>query len=159
LFIAYLNSTDTQVIVGRSTNGGQSFTQVATLGSGGVDQPTIVVGPGQNGVGRSVWVVWDQGGLVVSGASVTGLGSMGGFSSPVSVPSGDGSFGDIAVGPQGQVMVVYQQIGTNESPSQVYTNVDPDGLGPQSFGGRSTVLTTNVGDFDHIPAQSSRSID
>ena len=36
-------------------------------------------GPGQNGVGGSVWVFWDMNGQVLSGASVTGLGTMGMF--------------------------------------------------------------------------------
>jgi hypothetical protein len=160
LYFCYLNDVDTQVIIARSTNGGQSFTQVATLGANTADQPTIAVGPGQNGIGGSVWVLWDMNGQVLSGASVTGLGTMGFFSLPATVPGGGtGVFGDLAVGPQGQVMVVYQQGGTANNPSQVYMNLDPDGLGAQPLGAQKTLFTTNVGDFYNIPAQDVRTID
>jgi hypothetical protein len=163
LFMVYLNNTASQAILARSTNGGQSFTQIATLGSSSVDQPTVVVGPGAGGVGGSVWVLYNQpvgttDALRLAGATVSGLGNTGSFT-VATVPSGNGSYGDVAVGPTGQVMIVYQQTGTNQGPSQVYVNVDPDGLGGSGLGGRVTLLTTNVGDFDFIPAQSTRSID
>jgi hypothetical protein len=166
LFLVYLNSTVTQVIVARSTNGGQSFTQIATLGATDVDQPTVAVGPGQNGVGGSVWVLFNQpinngntDVLKLAGASVTGLGSTVSFGTPATVPSGSGSYGDVAVGPSGQVMIVYQQTGTGNAPAQVYMNVDADGLGSGALSARTTLFTTNVGDFDYIPAQSTRSVD
>jgi hypothetical protein len=165
LFLVYLISGASQAIVARSTNGGQSFTQIATLGSSNVDQPTVAVGPGAGGVGGSVWVLYNQpinngttDQLRLAGATVSGLGNTGSFTA-ATVPSGNGSYGDVAVGPSGQVMIVYQQTGTNQGPSQVYMNVDPDGLGGAGLGGRVTLLTTNVGDFDFIPAQSRRSID
>ena len=41
--------------------------------------------------------------LRLSGASVTGLGNTAAFTT-ATVPSGDGSFGDVAVGPNGQVI-------------------------------------------------------
>src|SRR5262249_7400187 len=38
-------------------------------------------------------------------------------------------------------------------------NLDSDGLGSGGFGLAITVTATNVGDFDHIPAQPNRSVD
>ena len=165
LYATYMNADATQIIVLRSINGGQTFSLMETLGSTSIDQSSIAVGPGQNGVGNTVWVTWNQDinattdSIQVAGAQVTGLGTATAFSTQVAVPGGNGSFGDISVGPQGQVMVVYQQTNTGYGPSQIYTNVDPDGLGPLPFGPQRVPLTSNVGDFDYIPAQAHRSID
>ena len=48
--------------------------------------------------------------MQAAGAPVTGFGQHGDFSTPQDVPTsfGKGNFGDTAVGPDGQVMVVYQ---------------------------------------------------
>ena len=147
-------------IVALSTNGGISFTQIASLGASGLDQPSIAVGP-SNIVGNgAVWVCYNQGGTMrVRGASVTGLGSVGAFTTEVTPPGDTGSFGDIAVGPSGQVMITYQNPTSGEGPATIFCNTDPDGFGPSPFGARVTITTTNVGGFDFIPAQSSRSID
>src|SRR5258706_7774707 len=128
LFLAYMSNDGTAIILNRSIDGGQSFVNIAVLGSTSIDYPMLAVGPGQNGVGASVWVAWNQpvGGsdlLKLSGASVSGLGATGSFATLATVPSGFGSYGDLAVGPQGQVMISYQQTGTGQSPSQVYFNV------------------------------------
>jgi len=123
-----------------------------------IDQPTIVTGPG------SVWVdvkEFDKKQLIIAtGAKVMGLGQVGSFSDPERVPgSRFGSFGDIVVGPNGQVMVTYQAPTTDEGPSTISTNVDPDGLGPKGFGPARFATRTNVGGFDFIPPQSGRSVD
>ena len=165
LYASYMNADATQIIVLRSVDGGQSFSLMASLDSTSIDQSSLAVGPGQNGVGNTVWVTWNQDinattdSIQVAGAQVTGLGTAGAFSAQVAVPGGNGSYGDIAVGPQGQVMVVYQQTNTGTGPSQIYTNVDPDGLGPLPFAAQGIPLTSNVGDYDYIPAQAHRSID
>src|SRR2546423_755391 len=65
--------------------------------------------------------------IIAAGAKVTGLGQVGSFSDPERVPgSRYGSFGDIVVGPQGQVMVTYQDPTGDQGPSTISTNVDPD---------------------------------
>jgi hypothetical protein len=113
----------------------------------------------------TVWVDWKvfQGkhtAIEASGARVTGLGRIGTFIAPEAAPgSAEGNFGDIAIGPDGEVMVVYQDNIPTEGPSNIWVNVDPDGLGPQGFGSRIAVGTTNVGGFDFIPPQSRRSVD
>ncbi len=86
---------------------------------------------------------------------------MGPFSPAQGIPGGNrfGDYGDTAVGPDGQVFVVYQNPTGGEGPATIYGALDPDGLGPQGFGPAQVLQTTNVGGFDYIPAQSGRSID
>ena len=176
LFLTYLDVQSSgvkNVMTALSTNGGRSFSFLEIVdrvnngtvkepekpgGGPSVDQPTITTGPG------SVWVdvkKFDKMQLIVAaGAKVTGLGQVGSFSDSEHVPgSRDGSFGDIAVGPKGQVMVTYQAPTSDEGPSTISTNVDPDGLGPQGFGPARVATATNVGGFDFIPPQSGRSVD
>jgi hypothetical protein len=157
LFLVYINNGGNQINVILSTDGGATFGAPVTAGTGGIDQPSIAVGNG------SVWVDWNQNGnMVARGAPVTGLGAWGPFNPQQTIPSANGSFGGIAVGPGpngGKVIVTYQNPYDNEGPSTIYANVDADGLGPNGFGAQVTVSATNVGGFDYIPAQSERSID
>jgi hypothetical protein len=156
LWMVYLLNTNLNVLIALSTDGGRTFTKAAEIPSNS-DQPSIAVGS------NSVWVSWTNfpGAVVVaSGASVTGLGRFGSFSSPQSIPaSGHGGFGDTAVGPSGQVMVTYQDHTGGEAGSHIYTATDPDGLGPAGFGPARQVAHSRVGGFDFIPAQPHRSID
>jgi hypothetical protein len=122
------------------------------------DQPSIAVGP------NSVWVSFtDYPGTRVKafGAPVTGLGQFGSFSAPESVPTsnGRGGYGDTAVGPNGQVMVTYQDKQGGQVGSNIYTAIDPDGLGPAGFNTPVFIAHSYVGGFDYIPAQPNRSID
>jgi len=168
LFIAYLTFSSAtvepfKVAVALSTDGGETFTLLSILG-GTTDQPTIVTGPGSAGAPGSVWVTYRElaePGLVAQGAPVNGLGAVGSFSAPQVAPgtSGDGSFGDIAIGPAGQVLVTYQIPTSGEGPATIYVNLDADGLGAGGFGSQMTATTTNVGGFDFIPPQSFRSVD
>jgi len=149
LFLAYLNAKGNQVEVLMSTNAGQSFTLLDQF-SGNVDQPTITTGPG------SVWLTFDRnGGVAATGAADVGLGDVASFAVvQKDLPgSSGGAFGDIAVGPSGQVMVTYQK------PSKIFVNIDPDGLGPSPFGKPIFVTNTHVPLFDFIDAQPSRGID
>ena len=158
LFLVYINGNVNQINVIFSTDGGATFGAPITVGSGGIDQPSIAAGNG------SLWVDWNQGGSMrARGAAVTGLGLIGAFG-PTQVPPGaTGSFGGIAVGPgtagSGKVMIVYQNPTGGEGPATISVNIDPDGLGPTNFGSAIVATTTNVGGFDFIPAQSGRSVD
>jgi hypothetical protein len=152
LFLTYLNSTDNQVELLLSTDAGHSFT-LLTQFNGNVDQPTVVTGPG------SVWLDFDRGnGVSVTGAPVVSLGAVGQFQPLQQVPgSGNGQFGDIAVGASGQVMVTWQSdVGPHRS--QIKVSVNPTGLGGK-FGRAVSVGATNVPGFDYIPAQNTRGID
>ncbi|MGH8093992.1 MAG: sialidase family protein [Chthoniobacterales bacterium] len=175
IFLTYLSSS-VAVKMAISTDGGATFQPLAFLTSLPVglpafpykslaapgqvvsgDQPSIATGP------NSVWISWTafDGSIQASGAAVTGLGQVGAFSPAQGITSGNrfGDYGDTAVGPDGQVFVVYQNPTGGQGPATIYGALDPDGLGPQGFGPAQVLQTTNVGGFDYIPAQSGRSID
>jgi hypothetical protein len=158
LWMTYLLNSSGDVLVALSTNGGTSFTKVADIQTKFGDQPSIAVG--QN----SVWVSYTASPgkqIQAFGAPVTGLGQLGSFSVPENVPSpgSNGDYGDTAVGPAGQVMVTYQNAVNGQGGTNIYTAVDPDGLGPAGFNTPTNVAHSHVGGFDFIPAQPDRSID
>jgi len=154
LFLSYISDDLHKVVIARSTDAGKTFGIIYTI-KGNIDQPTITAGP------NSVWVTFEMSGqIVATGAPISSGGVVGTFSPLQAVPgSKKGNFGDIAIGPSGQVMVTFQNPSGGEGPSTIYTSIDPDGLGPQGFTQATAVTSTNVGGFDFIPAQSSRSID
>ena len=169
LFLSYLGADTNDAEVLLSTDGGQSFRLLASL-PGHADQPTVATG------GGSVWVAFEQtmagrpprngkaarainAGAVAYGAAVKGLGQVGRFARPESIAGPPGqNVADIAVGPAGQVLVTYASHTIN-SPSTIFVRIDPDGLGPRSFGPPIAVAQTNVTDFEPIPAQPRRTID
>jgi hypothetical protein len=158
LWMTYLVNSNGHVLVALSTDGGTSFTKVADIVTSFGDQPSIAVG--QN----SVWVSYTASPgkqIQAFGAPVTGLGQFGSFSAPENVPSpgSNGDYGDTAVGPAGQVMVTYQNAVNGQGGTNIYTAVDPDGLGLSGFGRPTLVTHSHVGGFDFIAAQPHRSID
>jgi hypothetical protein len=157
LWMTYLLNSNGDVLVALSTDGGRSFTKVADIQTKLGDQPSIAVGP------NSVWVSFTRtpgNQIQAFGAPVTSLGHFGSFSAPESVPSpGNGDYGDTAVGPAGQVMVTYQNSTNGQGGADIYTAVDPDGLGPAGFSKPTLVTHSHVGGFDFIPAQPNRSVD
>ena len=175
IFLTYLSSS-IAVKMAISTDGGATFQPLPFLTSLPIGIPTFpyksLAAPGQTVSGdqpsiatgpNSVWISWtaSDGSIQASGAAVTGLGQVGTFS-PAQGISGTnrfGDYGDTAVGPDGQVFVVYQNPTGGEGPATIYGALDPDGLGPQGFGPAQVLQVTNVGGFDYIPAQSGRSID
>jgi hypothetical protein len=171
LFMTYLFEVEDQVPVALSTDGGLTFHVIANISKAGlpakksggdnrglfrfVDQPTITAAQNE------VWVVFNAGGpMVATGAPVTALGQVGAFV-PVEVVPGTNNctFGDVAIGPSGQVMQACNLTESGQGGGKVFVNVDPDGLGPAGFGDRIFVTQTHVGGFDFIPAQLERSID
>ncbi len=157
LWMTYLVNTNGDVLVALSTDGGRSFRKVADLQTKFGDQPSIAAGA------NSVWVSFTAkpgNQIQAFGARVDGLGRFGSFSAPENVPSpGNGDYGDTAVGPAGQVMVTYQNSTNGQGGTDIYTAVDPDGLGPLGFGQPRLAAHSHVGGFDFIPAQPNRSID
>jgi hypothetical protein len=170
LFLTYLLYSTTRVPIAISTDGGASFHRLAfvtpVLGEGASparrpgpptsvsDQPTIATGAG------SVWVTYTGGATAqAAGAAVRGLGDVARFH-PAQVAAGAnvGHFGDVAVGPDGQVLIAYQEP-TGEFPGKVFTDLDPDGLGPKGFEPARVAVVTGVGDYDSIPAQPLVTID
>jgi hypothetical protein len=156
LWMTYLVNTSGDVLVALSTNGGLTFTKVADIPTNS-DQPSIAVGS------NSVWVSYTRTPgkqIQAFGAPVTGLGQFGSFTTPENVPSpGNGDYGDTAVGPAGQVMVTYQNALNGQGGADIYTAVDPDGLGSAGFRKPVVAAHSHVGGFDFIPAQPHRSVD
>jgi hypothetical protein len=94
------------------------------------------------------------------GAKVSGLGQVGDFSTAEVVPGTNNcTYGDVAIGPVGQVMQVCTLTESGQGGGKLFVNVDPDGLGPAGFGDRVFAADTHVGGFDFIPAQPDRSVD
>jgi hypothetical protein len=159
LYITYLGAgASVETIL--STDGGGTFTNLVTF-TGSVDQPTVVAAnTTQPGAPVAVWIVWNQSGsMVARGAPVTGLCAVGAFGALQTAPStGSCSFGDIAIGPTGVVVQVCTP-SSGQTGGDIRVNVDPDGLGGAGFGPSVIAGTTNVGGFDFIPAQPTRSVD
>src|SRR5439155_7501093 len=171
LFLTYLYNVGNVVPIALSTDGGLHFNLIATiakppkqsLSASGerrglfrfTDQPTITSGEGE------VWVVFNGGGpIVATGAPVTGLGQVGNFITPEVVPGTNNcTYGDVAIGPKGEVMQVCTLTESGQGGGKLVVNGDPDGLGPSGFGKRVFVTGTHVGGFDFIPAQPDRSVD
>lgn len=146
------NSSFSGAIVGRSTNGGQTFSNLGTISIG--DQPTVTAGQG------AVWLTYQRAGIIRAiGASSTGLGVTGAFGTEQTLAGGSGAnFGDIAIGPGGRVAVGYQNPSGGVGPSTISVNSNLTGLGG-SFGAAGAGVATNVGGFRSIPAQPSRTVD
>ena len=161
LYLSYLNSPVNGVTTLLSVDGGATFTTLAAF-AGSVDQPTIVAAnTTAAGAPVAVWVVWNQSGqMVARGAAVTGLNAVGAFNALQTIPGTAGcSFGDIAIAPSGVVVQACQNPTGGEGPATIRVNIDADGLGAGNFGAVINATTTNVGGFDFIPAQNSRSVD
>ena len=156
LFITYINSAINGVVVANSVNGGTTFSNVATFAAR--DQPTIVTGPGTGAGTSNTWISYLGTNNLISarGAVVTGLGAIGAFSAEQSTNAGN--FGDVVVGPNGRVLVTYQNPSGGVGPSTIFTNLNTTGVGG-AFGAQTVATSTNVGGFAPIPAQNSRTID
>ena len=172
LFMSYLFEVENTVPIALSTDGGLTFNLVGnivappkgtpTKTSGDnrglfrfVDQPTITAARGE------VWVIFNAGGpLFATGAAVAGFGQVGSFFQGEVVPGTNNcTYGDIAIGPTGQVMQVCTLTESGQGGGRLFVNLDLDGLGPAGFGDRVFVAETHVGGFDFIPPQRDRSID
>ncbi len=152
LFVVYLSTTaHLYVDFAVSTDGGATFSNVQALDNL-ADQPVVATGHG------SVWVTYTRGGLTtMRGAAVTGLGQLGAFGTVETIPSMVGqSFGDLAVGPDGQVVYA---AGPNLTGTSVKVSIDPDGLGPLGFSTAVPSASTTVPGFDLIPAAPDWGVD
>lgn len=171
LFMTYLFNVEIKVPIALSTDGGLHFNIIANIAKPPkqslsasserrglfrfVDQPTITAAEGE------VWVVFNGGGpMVATGAPVTGFGQVGSFIAPEVIPGTNNcTYGDVAIGPAGEIMQVCTLTESGQGGGKLFVNVDPDGLGPAGFGTRIFVTETHVGGFDFIPAQPDRSVD
>jgi hypothetical protein len=154
LFMSYINTPAAgggvaNYTIALSTNGGATFKSIATLAC--ADQPHLAVGAGE------VAAVCNNGSVQVSSAKVTGVGTVGGFST-VTVPNSNGlNFGGIAIGPKGQIEVCFQNSGSGVGPDNIQVS-NAAGVGA-AFGNPTIATATNVGGFRPIPPQPVRTID
>jgi hypothetical protein len=135
-----------------------------------VDYPTVATGSGRNANEQSVWFGWRAatGDIQVTGAAVTGKGVIGQFIGAESVTGSNGmALPRAQVGPNGQVMVSFHTVGdpNGTQPTQIYVNVDDDGLGANGFRAnakavaQSTIVVSGqAGIGFRIPAQPNRGI-
>jgi uncharacterized repeat protein (TIGR01451 family) len=143
LFLAYADGNFSGIHVAVSTNGGTNFSPLAWLVTNDYAlEPRIAVGSNSLTGSNSVWVLYKDfnqpyNPLVAQGAAVTGLGrnNIGAFGLAQVIPGSTNycGFGDIAVGPQGQVMVAYQNLYDSPGTATNYVCVDMDGLGANGF--------------------------
>jgi uncharacterized repeat protein (TIGR01451 family) len=166
LFLAYLPATFEGVVVALSTNGGLSFatlTNLAALDS--TDQPRITTPPSGAAAG-SAWIVYKDYSLaamnlVVQGIQSSGLGTNGTFTPVELVPnSTNGGFADIAVGPEGEVLVAFQNNSYNSGAAQILVSVNtneiaPGGLGTNDFPPPVTAASNAIGGFTYIAAETT----
>jgi hypothetical protein len=182
LWLVYLSLSSGNVPIALSTDGGLTWEKVAEIapikpkgvqppastgskgnrlskkGVASADQPSVSAAAG------SVWVsytVYPSTVVQAVGAAVTGLGEFGDFTTPQNVHTahGKGNYGDTAVGPDGQMMVIYQDQTIGQGGARIYTALDPDGLGPKEFEVPRFFGRTRVGGFDYLPIQPDRSFD
>ena len=160
LFLSYVGERG-GVYVLLSTDAGHNFKLLKHVTSQDVDQPTLTTGPGTRHGTGSVWVTYSDSNqnITVSGASVTGKNKIGSWTSPKAISGANGNFGDVAIGPAGQVIVGWQDNTSDQHSTNIFEAVDPDGLGPKGFSKPVRITKSNVGGFDMIPAQRHRSID
>jgi hypothetical protein len=171
LFYAYVDAINPDIDdIIMSTDGGQSFTNLVqifgtNLVTGVLDQPSIAVGPGPGGVGSSIWLTADDAAgsdkILVAGAPITGPGQVGTFTPNLFMPGSlNGAFGDIAVGPNGQVFTYYVHNTTTVGPDTLQGNlITGDFTSGVLVSNAITISNTNVGSFDPIPGQDERTID
>lgn len=172
LFMTYLYITENFIPVALSTDGGLHFNIVAnimkpdtsssnTTNEKGlfrfVDQPTIAA------ASNEVWVVFNAGGpIMAAGARVAGFNqvAVADFAKTEQVVPGTNNctYGDVAIGPAGQVMNVCTLTETGSGGGRLVVSLNPTGVGG-TFGNGIFVADSHIGGFHFIPAQIDRSID
>jgi subtilisin-like proprotein convertase family protein len=163
LWMVYLNSGANSVIITRSTDNGATWTELLNR-NGSWDNPAIAAG-----IDGQVWAeVRSNTGVAGIGWKATGLGTIDttvgggtGFTATQNVPGTTTSlnYGDIAVLNDGSVLIGWTNSG-GQGPVTNGVARDPDGVGTGStFGTAIFSYSTNVGGFDYIPPQNSRSVD
>ena len=154
LYLTYLDSSVENVVTLLSTDGGMTYSTLATFGPASVDQPHVAAAAG------AVWIAWTQSGqMVAQGAPVTGLGAVGAFIPLQTIPGASScDFGDVAIAPSGTVVQVCMSPMGGAGPANLLVNTNAGGLGG-TFGTAVTASSTNVGGWDFIPPQNERSVD
>ncbi len=172
LFLTYLYNTEDFIPVALSTDGGRTFNIIANIKKPAssssntsnekglfrfVDQPTITAAAGE------AWVVFNAGGpIMAAGARVTGPGqvTIPDFAATEQVVPGTNNctYGDLAIGPAGQVLNVCTLTETGTGGGRLFVSLNQMGVGG-TFANSVFVTDSHIGGFHFIPAQIDRSID
>src|SRR5262249_18278903 len=106
------------------------------------DSLALKIGPGQTPGSQVFWLAMatTDSGIEVLG----GLTSGSGFVSEVVPTSKNLALGDIAVGPNGELLILAEQVDSDGSTVSLSTFLDPDGLGNQPFEDGRSAFTIQV---------------
>jgi hypothetical protein len=161
LFASSFNGNFSSLLIRASSNGGQTFPiSVGTISSPNLDQPTVKAGPGTSPGQQALWIFYLDSPMIARGVVVTGLGAIGALGPALAVPGSDfGNFGDITIGPNGQVAVAYQTPADGTEPCAIKFALNSSGSTSGSFVASPASISINVGGFRSIPAQPSRTVD
>src|SRR5215831_11842277 len=164
LFAASFDSSFQNIQVRTSTDAGVTFSNLLlTISSGkkSLDQPTIKAGPGIVAGEQAAWILYfNKTGLKARGAAVTGFDAIGAFGAELAIHGcGSRNFGDVAIGPNGQVAVAYQTPSGTAGPSTIQFALNSSGSTSGSFLLATATVPTQVGGFRAIPAQPKRTVD
>ena len=159
LFFSYGSFTangDTVLTILLSTDGGKSFRTVST-GTPVFDHPEITAA---HGLVACAYSSEPNAAIHVILAQVTGLGQVGGFGVEAVPNSNNKNFGDIAIGPDGQIMTTFQSTlaSAGAGPDTALISVNSNPLGGGKFSNPTIAAFMNVGNSRLIPAQPVRSI-
>jgi len=161
LFISYFAGTTTSVgpaTIALSTDGGETFepNPLALFGIAG-DRPTIAAGSNQTTGVESLWAIYSElsppPGMAARSSEVIGLGAVGlPFNTETLPDPVNARHPDIAIGPDGHVVLAYQSEALAGF-STIRVTRDPDGIGPMGFSAPLQIVGTNMSFLDDIPAQ------
>ncbi|MDP7250993.1 MAG: sialidase family protein [Planctomycetota bacterium] len=160
LFIAYreFNNPNATIHVAISVNGGATFAVLQSFGPDtDVERPAIAA---RNG---DIWLAYrdnTNGGVVTRFTQSTALNQLtGNFSAAEALQgSANGTFADVAIGPNSEVYVSYQSPQTGTTGASILVNADTDGTDTGGFGAAAFVSSSNVGGQDNLPAQGNGTI-
>jgi hypothetical protein len=162
LFFTYiaqpeLNSIQLDLNVLLSTNGGKTFSLLTTIPVN--DHPEVATGAGYVAVTYNTGSPRTPAGQVaVALASVAGLGQVGPFFQLIVPGSDQKNFGDIAIGPAGQIVAAFQSNTSGPGPDTAEVSLDPNVLGSAKFGIPTVASSLKVGGFRPIPPQPVRTV-
>jgi hypothetical protein len=141
-----------------STDGGKSFKTISSFIAAN-DHPEVTTGAGMVAVTFNAPNSSNpEGQIEVAWANVSGLGQVGSFAVQVIPNSGSKNFGDIAIGPNGQMAVTFQGAVTGAGPDSAPVSTNPNTLGSALFGRPTLATNLNVGSFRAITPQPVRTV-
>lgn len=164
LYLAYMTGIIPRYVqLDLSIDGGANFSPKATFNPGtDLDFPKVRAGPGVVPAEECVWLACtgpfpNPPAIGGWGAHVLGLNNIGNFFGPFVISGPSRNVMDLAIGPSGEVVAVYQDL-ASAPPSSIYMSVNTAGINQASFTSEQLVTTTSVLDRYHIDALPTKGI-